>query len=130
MLEQSNAAGTSGSRPGWVLTLYFCCGCTTFADDGLLLRPSGLAAKSASEMPVIPTNSPNKTRRLKNPPSLKLRWIGVDFFFMRVSGYEVDGVQSRISRMFMKNLNCGLRVFSRSVFCKGFFYSCYFCYSL
>src|SRR5437763_14888007 len=91
MLEQSNAAGTSGSHRGWVLTLYFCCGCTTFADDGLLLRPSGLAAKSASEMPVIPTHSPNKTRRLKNPPSLKLRRTGADVFFMRVSGYEVDG---------------------------------------
>ena len=67
--------------------LYFCCGFTGFtagATDALVPRASGLAAKSASEMPVMPTNKATKTRRLKNAD------CEVDFFFM--DGYEVDRV--------------------------------------
>jgi hypothetical protein len=49
-----------------------------------VLRICGLAAKSASETPVIPTKSAAKTRRLKKADR------EVDFFFISV--YEMDGV--------------------------------------
>ena len=46
----------------------------------------------SNEMPVRTTNRPTKTRRLKNPPSPRLRRAGaeceVDFFFM--GGGEVE----------------------------------------
>src|SRR6266480_2556454 len=69
ILEQSNIAGTSGSLEDPVVTLYFGCAFAAPEADGPLERPNGLAPKSASERPVIPTNRPTKTRRLKNPPS-------------------------------------------------------------
>ena len=67
--------------------LYFCCGFTGFtagAPDGVVPRTNGFAAKSASEMPVMPTNKAAKTRRLKKAD------CEVDFFF--ISGVEVDGI--------------------------------------
>ena len=45
--------------------------------DGLSVAPYGLAAKSASETPVMPTNRAAKTRRLKKADR------EVDFFFMK-----------------------------------------------
>jgi len=67
--------------------LFFCCAFTGFAADGRdgpAARPSGLAAKSASERPVMPTNRAAKMRRLKKAD------CEVDFFF--ISGVEVDGI--------------------------------------
>src|SRR5947209_19117459 len=81
MREQSIAAGTSGSME-LEATPYFCCISASCAADRLFFCPNGLAARSASEMPVIPTNSPIKTRRLKNADR------EVDFFFM--CGYGLD----------------------------------------
>jgi hypothetical protein len=58
------------------------CGFTGFGGvpDGPVLRINGLAAKSASETPVMPTNRAAKTRRLKKADR------EVDFFF--ISGYK------------------------------------------
>ncbi len=79
--RQETDVARSGER------IYCCCcftGFTAGAADGLVPRPSGLAAKSASEMPVMPTNRAAKTRRLKKADR------EVDFFFM--NDYEVNGV--------------------------------------
>src|SRR5439155_25504555 len=84
MREQSIAAGTSGSMALEAMP-YFCCISASCAADRLFFCPNGLAARSASEMPVIPTNSPIKTRGLKNADR------EVDFFFM--CGYGVDEVE-------------------------------------
>src|SRR5213592_4688005 len=95
ILEQSKPGGTSAGHPDWVVTLYLpgdgattCLACA--------LRPAGFAVanapKASSEAPASATNRPTRTRRLKNPPSLRLRRAGADcevtFFFM--NGYEVN----------------------------------------
>jgi hypothetical protein len=87
ILEQSNPGGTNEVMD-WdlVVTLYFCCALAPTEADGRLPCPNGLAPKSASETPVMPTNRPAKMRRLKKAD------CEVDFFFMRICGYEVDGV--------------------------------------
>jgi hypothetical protein len=79
-LEQSNATGTSGSMEDCVVTLYFCCARAAAGRAGFAV------ANSASEMPVIPTNSPIKTRGLKNAD------CEVDFFFMELKwmGFECE----------------------------------------
>jgi hypothetical protein len=68
---------------GLVPALFFCCftGFTAGARDGLVLRANGLAAKSASETPVMPTNRAAKMRILKNADR------EVDFFFISGVGY-------------------------------------------
>src|ERR1700757_785661 len=86
ILEQSNAAGTSGSMEDLVVTLYL-------PGDGATTRFAGAvraagfavasAPKASSEAPANATNRPTKTRRLKNAD------CEVDFFFMY--GYQVDG---------------------------------------
>ncbi len=65
------------SPPDLARAPYGCC-FTGFggAPDGPVPRINGLAAKSASEMPVMPTKKAAKTRRLKNAD------CEVDFFFM------------------------------------------------
>jgi hypothetical protein len=83
ILEQSNPGGR---MKGLVLAFFFCCftGFTAGARDGRVLRANGLAAKSASETPVMPTSRAAKMRKLKKAER------EVDFFFM--NDYEVDGV--------------------------------------
>src|SRR5689334_9112756 len=75
ILEQSNIAGTRGSVD-WLIILWFCCAC---AEDAPKPRS---AIKAAARQKTEATN----TRRLKNPPSPRLRRAGadweVDFFFM------------------------------------------------
>ena len=50
--------------------------CLAFTAGVVVPRTNGFAAKSASETPVMPTNSAAKTRRLRNAD------CEVDFFFM------------------------------------------------
>jgi hypothetical protein len=81
ILEQSKPGGTSGLMCcELVVPLYFCCDGATFGLDGLAV------ASKARETPASATNRPIKTRRLKKAD------CEVDFFFMRICGYEVDGV--------------------------------------
>src|SRR6266481_9449270 len=94
ILEQSNSAGTRGSMELEAMP-YFCCISASCAADRLFFCPNGLAARSASEMPVIPTNSPIKTRRLKNADR------EVDFFFM--CGYGLDELSLKLEVSLLPN---------------------------
>jgi hypothetical protein len=78
IFEQSKPGGSMLMSMDLVSGLYFCCFAGLAADgrDGPVLRANGLAAKSASDTPVMQTSSPTKTRRLKNADR------EVDFFFM------------------------------------------------
>src|SRR5213080_2006029 len=91
ILEQSNATGTSGSIEDWVVTLYLPGdGATTRLWDAP--RTAGLAVanapKASSEIPARATNSPTKTRRLKNAD------CEVDFFFMELKwmGFKCEAL--------------------------------------
>src|SRR6059058_4301842 len=93
MLAQSKPGGTSGLMY-WDLVVILYCGCACeyrACEDAPTPSPNGFAAvanwlKASRETPVSATNRPIKTRRLKNPPSPRLRRAGadcdVDFFFM------------------------------------------------
>src|SRR2546425_3377558 len=78
MVAQSNPGG----RPLMLRILCFCCAWAELAVTAENVpRPA-----SARKTPVKTINRPIKTRRLKNPPSPRLRRAGadceVDFFFM------------------------------------------------
>src|SRR6267143_1776244 len=81
-LEQSNAAGTSGSIEDLAVTLYLNGPAGALVPAGAP-RPDGFAvASSASDTPARPINRPTKIRKLKNAD------CEVDFFFM--NDYQVE----------------------------------------
>ena len=71
-----------------LIILGFCCACAELA----VIPENVPKPSSARKTPARTINRPIKTRRLKNPPSPRLRRAGADceadFFFM--SGYDVD----------------------------------------
>src|SRR5215831_15288145 len=70
MVEQSNPGGS----PWMSIILCFCCACAEFA----LIPENVPKPASARRTPVTLANRPIKTRRLKNPPSQRLRRAGAD----------------------------------------------------
>src|SRR5438034_5439656 len=84
MREQSNPAGTRGSVE-WKMTFGFCCACAENAP-----KPS-----TVKKAPARQTSKPIKTRRLRNPPSPKLRRVRTDceveLFFMVVDFHQTPG---------------------------------------
>src|SRR5262249_29999358 len=70
--------------------LYFCCAFAFFAGttrDG----PNGLAAKSASETPVMPTNRAATTRRLKKADFEVDFFLRVELSFLPPPSCILDG---------------------------------------
>ena len=73
-----------------IILAFFCCACAELA----VIAENVPKPARARKTPARITDRPIRTRRLKNPPSPRLRRAGVDceadFFFM--NGYDVDGI--------------------------------------
>src|SRR5437660_750663 len=82
ILEQSNPGGRARKSMDLARGLYFW---LFFAEGAAVPRTNGLAAKSASETPVMQTSRPAKTRRLKKAE------FEVEFFF--IFGYAFTEVR-------------------------------------